>query len=96
MPSQTSLKERKPTQGTAEELARKDFLAELEAKERKHFQLDKIEEFERALHELCVLYSQLVELCVLYFKLICRVSRCAASCLCLLTCFVPSRASVLV
>jgi Cwf15/Cwc15 cell cycle control protein len=42
------LKERKPKQGTAEELARKDFLAELEAKERKHFQLDKIEEFERA------------------------------------------------
>lgn len=47
MPSQTSLKERKAKQGTADELARKDFLAELEAKERKHFQLDRIEEFER-------------------------------------------------
>lgn len=47
MPSQTLLKERKQKQGTADELARKDFLAELEAKEKKHFQYDKLEGFKR-------------------------------------------------
>lgn len=47
-PSQTRLKERKPGQGTTEELAVRDFKAELEAKERKHFKLDAIEDFESA------------------------------------------------
>ena len=48
MPSQLTLKERQPGQGTAEELQQRDFRAELEAKERKHFKLDKLEDFERA------------------------------------------------
>lgn len=47
MTSQTTLKVRKVNQGTAEELSRKDFLAELEAKERKHFKIDIQEDFER-------------------------------------------------
>eukprot|EP00892_Ulva_mutabilis_P000573 jgi/Ulvmu1/10516/UM064_0054.1 len=46
-PSQTRLKERQPGQGTIEELAVRDFKAELEAKERKHFKLDAIEDFEK-------------------------------------------------
>lgn len=47
-PSQTHLKERQPGQGTIEELAVRDFKADLEARERKHFKLDAIEDFERA------------------------------------------------
>jgi protein CWC15 len=48
MPSQMTLKVRQPGQGTADELEVKDFRAELEAKERKHFKLDKLEDFESA------------------------------------------------
>ena len=48
MPSQMTLKKRQPGQNTAEELQVRDFRAELEAKERKHFKLDKLEDFERA------------------------------------------------
>ena len=49
MPSQLTMKVRQPGQGTVEELDVRDFRAELEAKERKHFKLDKLEDFERAL-----------------------------------------------
>ena len=76
MPSQTTLKERKANQGNAAELARKDFLAELEAKERKHFQLDKIEVFERTSKNYChfVRWNFLLEAC------------CSVDCWCLCLC----------
>lgn len=48
MPSQMTMKVRKIGQGTEEELGERDFRAELEAKERKHFKLDKLEDFESA------------------------------------------------
>lgn len=48
MPSQLTLKVRQPGQATEGELEKRDFRAELEAKERKHFKLDKLEDFERA------------------------------------------------
>ena len=48
MPSQMTLKVRQAGQGTADELEVRDFRAELEAKERKHFKLDKLEDFESA------------------------------------------------
>lgn len=51
MPSQMTLKTRQPGQNTAEELQVRDFRAELEAKERKHFKLDKLEDFERTLSD---------------------------------------------
>jgi protein CWC15 len=50
MPSQMTLKVRQPGQGTVDELGARDFRAELEAKERKHFKLDKLEDFESAIH----------------------------------------------
>jgi Cwf15/Cwc15 cell cycle control protein len=57
MPAQLALKERKPGQGTEDELAKRDFRAELEAKERRHFKLDKLEDFERALTQFLALYG---------------------------------------
>jgi protein CWC15 len=49
MPAQMTMKMRGPGQGTCAELGARDFRAELEAKERKHFKLDKLEDFESTL-----------------------------------------------
>jgi protein CWC15 len=46
MPSHTKLKVRQEGQNANDELVERDFRAELEAKERKHFKLDKLDAFE--------------------------------------------------
>ena len=43
VPAQLSLKAREQGQGTAEENAKRDFRAELEEKERKHFEKKRVE-----------------------------------------------------
>lgn len=47
-PSQLTMKTRQPGQASADEVSQRDLRAELEAKERKHFKLDRLEEFEEA------------------------------------------------
>ena len=47
-PGHLTLKTRRIGQNTTAELGERDLRAELEAKERKHFKLDKLEEFESA------------------------------------------------
>lgn len=54
MPSHKIMKTRAPGQNTAAEVVRRDLRAELEARERKHFKLDKLEDFESAPRSLCL------------------------------------------